>query len=197
VLYRENGSARRRGGCHDQGKRFVRTAVVAVAIPVSLVLVVAILLPALSQTAGELVISLEMSGPGATFSTVYELRTDGVLETRRYAPSGAIIERRQLDLAPADYDRYNDLLQAGGYSTATPENLRLATVEETIGRTMDLPHWRIRMHRSSSDVVFVEVPARYVLRYHPELAEVPYVSSAWELIEEFQGLWDASVKVEP
>jgi hypothetical protein len=57
----------------------------------------------------------DLDGPGATFATTYTLRSDRVLESRRYSPSGGYDERRRLALDRPEYERYRSALRAGGY----------------------------------------------------------------------------------
>jgi hypothetical protein len=116
--------------------------------------------PVFSQTGGKPVAVFTMDGPGAQFATIYELRDDGVLESTRRAVGGGV-ERRRLVLEPIDEDRYLGLLETGGYLTEAPEKLRLPGVQSKLGVVVDAPHWRVGVHRSPSESVSVEVPARW------------------------------------
>jgi hypothetical protein len=133
---------------------------------------------------------------GGQFAKTYELRDDGVLESTRH-PVGGRPERRQLLLESIDKDRYLDLLETGGYLTEAPENLRLPEVQSKLGAVVDIPHWRVRVHRSPSEIISVEVPPPIAGRVFPELTDIPYVAVAWQLIEEFEDSWDRSQRVEP
>jgi hypothetical protein len=119
-----------------------------------------------------------MFGPGSVFNTVYELTTEGTLITTRYSLSGKVLERR------------------GGYFTAEPEDLRRPEVQSKLRAAMDLPIWQVEVYRSSSEKVTTDVPDRHVGRFYPELSEISYVSTAWQLLEEFEALWDSSQVVE-
>lgn len=152
--------------------------------------------PVSSQTEGKTLAVFTMDGPGAQFATIYELRDDGVLISTRRAVGGGV-EQRQLVLAPIDKDRYLDLLETGGYLTEAPQNLQLPGVQSKLGAVVDVPDWRIRVHRSPSEIVSVKVPAPVVGELYPSLNDVPYVAVAWQLIEEFENRWDSSEQVQP
>lgn len=170
--------------------------VAASSATVLLLLGVVAVQPVLSQTGGKTLAVFTMDGPGAQFATIYELRDDGVLESTRRAVGGGE-EQRQLVLAPTDNDRYLDLLETGGYLTEAPENLQRPEVQSALGAVVDAPHWRVRVHRSTAEIISVEVPPRVVGELYPSLNEVPYVAAAWELIDEFENSWDRSEKVQP
>lgn len=155
-----------------------------------------ILSPAFSGLGEETLVRFRMQGPGSVFNTEYVLRTDGVLETSRYALTGKLLERRRRVLQPTDDLWYRDLLEQGGYFTADPEDLRLPEVQNKLGAVMDLPSWKVEVYRSGSETIVVDVPARYVGEFFPELSAIRYVTAAWQLLEEFQASWDDSQRVE-
>jgi len=171
-----------------------RTAGISVALMLVLIGLAA-LIPAFSQSGGDPVIRFQMSGPGTTFSTVYELMSGGVLETRRYSPGGKLLEARHLALDTEDEHRYLEILEQGGYFTAESEQLQLPEVQSKLGALMDLPDWKITVYRSPSEVVTINVPARYVGEFYPELEQIPYVSTAWRLLKEFEATWEVSKKL--
>ncbi len=173
--------------------------VTVLGLPALVLLLVAgfLLFSQVSASGDETLVRFQMFGPGSTFNAVYELTTDGVLRTSRYSLSGELLERRDLSLDASDKGRVEDLLREAGYLTADPSDLRRPEVQAQLNAVMDLPHWKIEVHRAGSDVVQIEVPDKYVGEFHPELREVPYVRVAWELLAEFEASWNRSEKVEP
>lgn len=155
------------------------------------------ILSPLAPQGGTPLVRFRMFGPGSVFNTVYELRTDAILETRRYALGGEPIETRQLSLELVDDDRYRDLLEGSGYFTADPQDLSQPQVQNKLTALMDLPYWKIEVFREGSQPITIEIPDRYVGEFFPELATVPYVSAAWQLLAEFQAAWNASQRVDP
>jgi len=137
----------------------------------------------------------DLDGSGATFATTYTLRSDRVLESRRYSPSGGYDERRRLALDRLEYERYRSVLRAGGYFGAEPEDLPRPEVQRLLGAIVDLPDWTVTVRRSPCAVLRVRVPAEYVARYHPSLSTIPYVEAAWRLLGEFERSWDRSERV--
>lgn len=165
-----------------------------------LAVVVAVLAPAPNGQSEEaqVLVRFQTFGAGAVFNIVYELYSEGILVISRVHAGGrGLVEQRRLDLDPLDTRRYLDLLEQGGYFTAPPEQLRRPEVLSKLGIAMDLPYWKIEVYRSHSEPVLIKVPARLAGEFHPELREIPYVATAWELLTEFDASWNRSEGTAP
>jgi hypothetical protein len=161
----------------------------------------ALLLPTNCMAAAEraqVIVRVERHGSGLMqYYTTFELHEDGVLELTRRAPSGGTMEKRSAHVEAGDLDRYRDLLTEGDYYSTETGALNSSLVSTVLNEIQDNPGWRVEVFRDGATLAITVVPPQNAARRRPELKEIPYVRSAWALIEEFEKRWAQAKKVEP
>jgi len=141
------------------------------------------------------IVRIERHGSGLVrYYTTFDLYENGALTLTRRAPSGAVMERRIAEVESDELERYQDVLGEGNYYSSEPDALRSPFVSRVIGEIQDNPGWRIEVFRDGASLAVAFVPPVNASRRRPELNEIPFVRSAWTLVEEFESKWDPQVE---
>jgi hypothetical protein len=139
-------------------------------------------------------VSTRSKGMMPSYERIYEVNSEGRLSIRHQASGGNLLEERRVQLDSTELSQCRELLARDGLSGPPPDAARIAI--RSRAKSSDGFVWLVEVFGPSKPAEGVVIPPKYESRWSPELAAVPYLQTAWELIALLEGKWDKAAAVE-